>query len=105
VISRRAAVSGFLGVVFVFVLAFASPSGAEQWLRIFGTVQWIASTQMQVMTVAGTSIAVDLTRADQSSYHALHTGQAVVVDGVVSADRRRIVARTIWRDEGGYESP
>jgi hypothetical protein len=55
---------------------------------------------MQVMTESGVSVAVDLTQADQASDQALRNGERVVVDGVVSSDRRRIVAREIWRDSG-----
>ena len=78
---------------------------AQERVRLLGTVQWIASTTMQMMTVSGTSVAVDLKQADQSSYQTLRNGETVVVDGVVSADRRGVVARAIWRDEGGSQAP
>jgi hypothetical protein len=78
---------------------------AQERVRLLGTVQWIASTTMQMMTVSGTSVAVDLKEADQSSYQTLRNGETVVVDGVVSADRRGVVARAIWRDEGGSQAP
>lgn len=68
-----------------------------------GQVQWIAGNRMQVLTEDGTSFAIDLTEADQESYRALRLGDWVVVDGVVSPDRRRIVAREIWRDNGRGE--
>lgn len=76
---------------------------AQQLVRFVGSVQWIAGNSMQVMTDTGASVVVDLTRADQSSYRGLRTGDAVVVDGYVSTDRRRIVAEELWRDSGrGY---
>jgi hypothetical protein len=76
---------------------------AQAPVRIVGAVQWVAGARMQLMTDTGASLAVDLTEADQSSYQGLRGGEAVVVDGVVSPDRRRVMAREIWRDSGrGY---
>jgi hypothetical protein len=101
-IRRRSAAAAFLGAVLLLALAVVPPE-AQELVRIAGTVQWIAGTRMQVMTETGASIAVDLTQADQSSFQPLRNGDAVVVDGVVTADRRRVVAREIWRDSGrGY---
>jgi hypothetical protein len=91
-------------LVMGFGLALAVPaSEAQAPVRILGAVQWVAGAQMQLMTDTGASVTVDLTEADQSSYQALRGGEAVVVDGVLSSDRRRVVAREIWRDSGhGY---
>jgi hypothetical protein len=102
--SRRAPglAAGLLGPVLLLALAVAAPE-AQEMVRFFGSVQWIAGTRMQVMTASGVSVAVDLTQADQSSYQALRTGDAVMVDGVLSADRRRIVARQLWRERGRGE--
>jgi hypothetical protein len=68
-------------------------------------VQWVGSTTLQVMTAGGTSVAVDLGQADQSSYQALRNGERVVIDGVVTSDRRRVIAREIYRDASGTEAP
>jgi hypothetical protein len=76
-----------------------SPLQAQD-ARVVGQVQWIAGDRMQVLTADGTSFAIDLTEADQTSYRALRLGDWVVVDGYISSDRRRIVAREIWRDDG-----
>jgi hypothetical protein len=85
-------------------LGLAVPaSEAQALLRFLGEVQWVAGARMQVITDGGASIAIDLTEADQSSYQGLRGGEMVVVDGFLSSDRRRIVAREIWRDSGrGY---
>jgi hypothetical protein len=96
--------AGFLGAALLVALA-AGPSEAQERVRLFGTVQWIASSTMQMMTVSGASVAIDLTQADQSSYQGLRNGETVVVDGVVSNDRRRVVAREIYRDQGGEQAP
>jgi hypothetical protein len=84
------------------LLVLASPLHAQE-TRVMGQVQWIAGNRMQVLTEDGTSFAIDLTEADQDSYRALRLGDWVVVDGYISSDRRRIVAREIWRDNGRGE--
>ena len=89
----------------MLVALAVGPSEAQERVRLFATVQWIASTTMQVMTVSGTSVAIDLTQADQSSYQGLRNGETVVIDGVVSSDRRRVIAREIWRDQGDTQAP
>ena len=101
---RRPTAAGFLGGLMLVALA-GGPSGAQERVRLFATVQWIASTTMQVMTVSGASVAIDLTQADQSSYQGLRNGETVVIDGVVSSDRRRVIARGIWRDQGDSQAP
>ena len=94
-------IAGLVGMV--LVLALLEAAGAQELVRFAGSVQWIAGSRMQVMTDSGASIAVDLTPADQSAYQGLRNGDAVLVVGVLSADRRRIVARELWRDSGrGY---
>ena len=91
-----------LAAVLLLTLAVVA-SEAQQLVRFAGSVQWIAGNSMQVMTDTGASVVVDLTQADQSSYRGLRTGDAVVVDGYLSPDRRRIVAGELWRDSGrGY---
>jgi len=84
------------------LLVVASPLHAQD-ARIVGQVQWIAGNRMQVLTGDGISYAIDLTEADQDAYRALRLGDWVVVDGYISSDRRRIVAREIWRDNGRGE--
>ena len=91
-----------LALLGVLLLVLASPLHAQD-ARVVGQVQWVAGNRMQVLTEDGTSFAIDLTEADQASYRALRLGDWVVVDGYVSSDRRRIVAREIWRDNGRGE--
>jgi len=103
VTTRHSVAVGLLGAVLLLVLAVV-PSEAQELVRLSGWVQWIAATRMQLTTASGASVAIDLTRIDQSSYQALRGGEVVVVDGVVSDDRRQIVARQIWRDQRGSGS-
>jgi len=77
---------------------------AQERVRLDGWVQWLGSNTMQVMTGAGT-VAVDLRQADQGSYRGLRTGDRVIVDGVVSTDRRSVIANGIWRSGAGIEAP
>jgi hypothetical protein len=94
-------IAGLVGMV--LMLALLEAAGAQELIRFAGSVQWISGSRMQVMTDSAGSIAVDLAQADQSSYQGLRNGDAILVDGVLSADRRRIVARELWRDSGrGY---
>jgi hypothetical protein len=102
--SRRWAVASVLGVALVLAPSLSSLDAQER-IRLYGMVQWIASSTMQVMTASGTSVAVDLGDADQGSYQALRNGEMVIIDGVVSSDRRRVVAREIYRDQGSSEAP
>ena len=92
-----------VGIVLLALVAVAAE--AQEGLRLLGWVQWISSTTMQVMTASGTSVAIDLRDVDQSSYRTLRNGEMVVIDGVVSSDRRRVVAREIWRDQWSPEAP
>jgi hypothetical protein len=101
---RRSGFAGLLGALLLVALAVAAPQAQER-IRLLGMVQWVGSTTMQVMTAGGTSVAVDLGQADQSSYQAVRAGERIVVDGVVSTDRRRIIAREIYRDQGTTEAP
>jgi hypothetical protein len=102
VTSRRPAAAALLVVIVVLVLTTVA-SEAQQLLRLVGSVQWIGGARMQVLTEGGGSVAIDLTEADQASYQALRNGDWVVVDGVWSSDRRRVVAYEVWRDSGrGY---
>ena len=84
----------------LLVLLTALPAPAESPVRIVGAVQWVSANKMAVMTEAGDSIVVDLKEADQSTDRALRNGDWVLVDGTLSRDRRHVVARDIWRDNG-----
>jgi hypothetical protein len=102
-IVRKSVKATLLGVVLLLLAPQAL--GAQPLVRVVGQIQWIAADRMQMVTEGGESIAVDLTEADQSSYRGLRNGDWVVIDGVISSDRRRIIAQEIWRDSGrGYWS-
>ena len=77
---------------------------AQQRVRVDGWVQWVGATSMQVATGGGT-VPIDLRQADQGAYRGLRTGERVIVDGVVSGDRRTVIAQDIWRGGDGIESP
>jgi hypothetical protein len=68
---------------------------AQERVRVTGWVQWIGGQRLQVWT-GGSTFNVDLREVGQSSYQSLRHGDRVVVDGVVSPDRNRVIARNIW---------
>ena len=79
---------------------------AQQRLVIEGTVQWVTSARIQIMSDAGISVSIDVSRMDQSSYTSLRGGERVKVTGVVSPDRTRLIADSLEPAEaaGGYWS-
>jgi len=85
----------------------AATAHAQEPVRMIGWVQWVAANKMQIVGDGGGSVAIDLTEADQSSYRGLRMGELVYVDGYVSPDRSRIMARDVWRNtaSGWSQSP
>ena len=79
-------------------------ASAQEPVRVAGFVQWVGGNSMSVMTGVG-SVPVDLREADQSSYAGLRAGERIVVDGILTGDRSRVIARDIRRAPTSYESP
>jgi hypothetical protein len=77
---------------------------AQQRLIVSGTVQWTASTRLQVMSDAGVSVSVDLSRVGQGSFPLLRAGNRVVVVGFVAPDGSRLIAESVEPGQpgGGY---
>ena len=101
----RVDINGFptvllVAVAILWMLLTAVPARAQPPVRVQGAVQWVSANRMAIMTEAGASVVVDLMQADQSTYRALRTGDWVLVDGTLSGDRRSVIARDIWRDNG-----
>lgn len=93
-----------IGLLSVGLVAFdARTIMAQERIRLDGWVQWLGGNTMQVATGGGT-VAVDLRGAEQGSHRGLRTGDRVIVDGVVSTDRRSVIAYGIWRS-GAVEAP
>ena len=92
--------AGIVAAAALSVLVMALPAAAQSPVRIVGEVQWVSANRLAMMTEAGDSIVVDLMQAEQASYRALRMGDWVLVDGTLSRDRRHMVARDIWRDNG-----
>jgi hypothetical protein len=94
--------SAWVPVVVLLASAFlliAGSADAEQAITFTGTVQWASATSMQVMADNGATVALDLARADQTSYTSLRGGDRVRVSGYLSSDRKRVVAVDIRREE------
>lgn len=73
-------------------------ASAQPRYVVHGWVQWISGTRMQVTTDDGLSLSVDLTGVDQGAYQAFRSGDGVTIAGVLTPDRSRLMARTIWSD-------
>ena len=92
----------FVSLLAVLVSPIAAP--AQGRVRFHGYIQWIAGSKMVLATDYGVSVTLDLTEADQSSYHGLMGGDGVTVVAVVRRPTRRdddaipLVAETIEPD-------
>jgi hypothetical protein len=91
-----------IAVLGIVLAAVFLPADAQEMIRLTGWVQWVSGARMQIMSDGYGSVAIDLRDADQSSYQGLRAGDYVVVDGVVSSDRSRVIARQILRDGGTW---
>jgi hypothetical protein len=92
-------------LAFVFTLAALTPSEvSSQFERrqffVHGYVQWIAGDKLMLTADNGAIIAIDLTEADQSSYHALQQGEGIAVAGRIKppdeADARAMPYLALW---------
>jgi hypothetical protein len=77
----------FVSLLAILVSPIAAPT--QQRVRFHGYVQWIAGSKMVLVTDYGASVTLDLTAADQSSYHGLMGGDGVTVVAVVRPRSRR----------------
>jgi hypothetical protein len=64
-------------------------------VHLVGAVQWIGGLGMALALDAGGSVRVDLTSVDQATYQGLTTGDRIVVTGVLSPRRDRVIATAI----------
>jgi hypothetical protein len=84
-----------------------APAVAQgRYVRLDGSVQWIAADKMQLILDGGASVAIDLTRVPQDQYRTLRERDRVSVIGVVSADNRRVLATSVSPgDTWGGQAP
>src|SRR5262249_47824322 len=82
------------------VLLLAGAAGAEiPAVGVEGKVTWIAADKMVVAPPRGVPVPVDLSGVDLDQYRALREGDRVVVVGVVSPTRDRLLATSVQRLE------
>lgn len=74
---------------------------AQQRLVVVGMVQWVSTSRIQVMSDAGVSVSIDVSRMDQSAYTSLRGGDRLRIIGVVSPDRTRLIAESLEPAEAG----
>ena len=74
---------------------------AQQRLVVVGMVQWVSTNRVQVMSDAGVSVSIDVSRMDQNAYSSLRGGDRLRIIGVVSSDRSRLIAESLEPAEAG----
>ncbi len=79
----------------VAALSPMADGAAQERVAVQGIVQWVSGTDMALFADGGISIKVDLRQADQRSYNALRHNDRVLVMGVVSPARDRLVAESV----------
>jgi hypothetical protein len=104
-------------VAIVVIGATLAPAAAQDHVRVDGTVLWIQGQTLTLATdlpsapgytivgqyllpVPGPrqTVNVDLRQLPQTDYAFMRSGERVSVTGVVSSDRRRLIATSIIRD-------
>jgi hypothetical protein len=90
-------------IVVAMLAAGLAPSSAvaQQRLVVMGAVQWVTSNRVQLMTDAGVSVSIDVSRLGQTEYTSLRNGDRLRVVGVVSPDRTRLIAESLEPAEAG----
>jgi hypothetical protein len=95
------ALSRIIATAALAVALACTTAEAQQRLVIVGAVQWVTSNRVQMMTDAGVSVSIDVSRLGQSEYTSLRSGDRLRVIGVVSPDRTRLIAESIEGAEPG----
>jgi hypothetical protein len=85
-----------IAVLLILIVGLSSGVAlAQQRLVLVGAVQWTSTNRVQMMTDAGVSVSIDVSRVDQTAYTSLRSGDRVRVIGYVSPDRTRLVAESL----------
>lgn len=101
---KRAVAAVAASLVLAGALAPAVAQG--RYVRLDGSVQWVAADKMQLILDNGASVAIDLTQVPQDQYRTLRARDRVSVIGVVSADNRRVLATSVSPgDTWGGQAP
>jgi hypothetical protein len=99
----------FLAVTLAATVSTRTAFAQERPIVVEGRVEWIAGEVMVVspyglvLAPGGTSaINIDLSQVSQDQYEGLTEGDSVLVRGVVSPSRTRVIATSIERTEPPY---
>jgi len=95
--ARSMTVVLFALVALVVVLLAASVDAENAPVHLIGAVQWIGGLGMALALDTGGSIRIDLTGVGLTDYQGLTSGDRVVVTGVLSTQRDRVIATAIAR--------
>ena len=94
-------------VLVVICGALPAPGTAQgQYVRLQGRVQWIAADTMMCLPASGAMpVNVDLRQVPLNEYATLAQGNPIVVDGMISEDGRRLIARSVAVSPLDEEAP
>ena len=87
-------------VVIVACVIFAIgviPAAAQELVQIEGRVSFVSGQRMVVAPPGGLPVTVDLTGVDLDQYRALVAGERIIVTGVLTPERNRVVATAVQR--------
>jgi hypothetical protein len=84
-------------IVACVTLAIGVPAVAQELVQIDGRVSFVSGQRMVVAPPGGLPVTIDLSGVDQDQYQALVAGERVVVTGVLTPERNRVVATAVQR--------
>jgi hypothetical protein len=94
-VARGASIAMLVLVALVVVLPVERAAAETAPVRLVGAVQWIGGLGMALALDTGGSIRIDLTSVELTDYRGLTSGDRIVVTGVLSQRRDRVIAIAI----------
>jgi hypothetical protein len=73
------------------------PAVAQELVQIDGRVSFVSGQRMVVAPPGGLPVTVDLSGVDLDQYRALVAGERIIVTGVLTPERNRVVATAVQR--------
>jgi hypothetical protein len=82
-------------VLWLGILGAVAVDAQQKSVRLDGRVQWIAGQTLMLMLDGGGSVNVDLSGVPLDAYTQLRERDRVLVEGVLAADNRQVIATAI----------
>ena len=86
-----------VGITALLLVAATTAAAQDRPVRIEGRVAWIAGQDLVIVPDGNPSIKVDLRQLPQDQHAKLREGDRIVVMGVPTNERDRVVAAAIER--------